>query len=444
MHMQNAVSIVTLSLIIVLSPGGVSAQPATQRGLEEARAEVERLKQELDLLRREYGERLAALELQLATLESEHPEAVTAAAPQAEPPVEAPVPPGASGAGAPTGALPVYGPATGSKVFNPDIGVIGNFIGATGESQGGSPAIAPLPSLTLQESEVSLQAIIDPYARADFFLAISEEGIEVEEGYVTFPALPGRLLVKAGRMRANFGRLNTFHNHTLPWIDRPIVMFNLLGGSTEDPDTGIKDVGLSVNRLIPAGKIFIEATGEIFRGESGTLFQPSRRRDVSVVGRLRGFADLTENSSVDMGFSYTRGRNDLGSNFRTELYGADFTFRWRPLRRAIYRSFSAHSELIWSRREDVLGGQAAFGTFISAEYQLSRRWFTGARFDWSERARDASIRDRGVSGVLTYWPSEFSQIRTQYRRTRYGSAEPANEFLFQLLFTIGAHGAHAF
>ena len=245
-------------------------------------------------------------------------------------------------------------------------------------------------------------------------------------------------------MRAAFGRLNTFHNHTLPWIDRPIVMFNLLGGSTDDPDTGIKDVGISVNRLIPAGRVFVEATGEIFRGESGTLFQSSRRQDVSLVGRVRGYADFTENSNVDMGFSYARGRNDLGSSFLTELYGADFTFRWTPLRRAIYKSFSAHSELIWSRREDALGDQRAFGAFVSAEYQLGRRWFTGARFDWAERARDASIRDRGVSGVLTYWPSEFSQIRTQYRRTRYGSADPANELLFQVLFTIGAHGAHAF
>ena len=47
----------------------------------------------------------------------------------------------------------------------------------------------------------------------------------MEEGYVTFPTLPRGLLVKAGKMRANFGRLNAFHNHTLPWVDRPLVMY---------------------------------------------------------------------------------------------------------------------------------------------------------------------------------------------------------------------------
>jgi hypothetical protein len=35
-------------------------------------------------------------------------------------------------------------------------------------------------------------------------------------------------------------------------------------------------------------------------------------------------------------------------------------------------------------------------------------------------------------------------VRTQFRRTRFGEGHTANEFLFQFLFSIGAHGAHAF
>jgi hypothetical protein len=46
---------------------------------------------------------------------------------------------------------------------------------------------------------------------------------------------------------------------------------------------------------------------------------------------------------------------------------------------------------------------------------------------------------------MTYKPSEFSLIRGQYRHTRFGDGRPrANEFLFQFLFSIGAHGAHPF
>jgi len=70
---------------------------------------------------------------------------------------------------------------------------------------------------------------------------------------------------------------------------------------------------------------------------------------------------------------------------------------------------------------------------------------TSARYDWSERAANAAIQDVGTSAVLTFWPSEFSQVRGQYRRTRYGHDDRvANELLFQVLFTIGAHGAHPF
>ncbi len=82
--------------------------------------------------------------------------------------------------------------------------------------------------------------------------------------------------------------------------------------------------------------------------------------------------------------------------------------------------------------------------YASGEYQFARRWFGGARYDWSERAYDASLVDKGPSLTLTFWPSEFSQIRGQYRRTRYAEGVTANEALFQFLFSIGAHGAHVF
>ena len=54
------------------------------------------------------------------------------------------------------------------------------------------------------------------------------------------------------------------------------------------------------------------------------------------------------------------------------------------------------------------------------------------------------LRDTGGSLVLTYWPSEFSQIRGQLRRTRYGEGLTANELIFQFIFSMGAHGAHTF
>src|SRR6202022_4795675 len=122
------------------------------------------------------------------------------------------------------GQTPTLGGAGGSaaKALNPDISVIGDFIGATGT--GTVPALAqqqPVPSMQMHEPEVGLQAILDPYARGDFFISFGEQGVNLEEGYITLTALPKSFVVKAGQMRAAFGKVNMMHNHVLPWMDRP-------------------------------------------------------------------------------------------------------------------------------------------------------------------------------------------------------------------------------
>jgi hypothetical protein len=413
-------------MLAVSSTAG--AQPTTQ----EVRDELDKLRKEFEAVRDAYGARLAALEAKLSTL----PAAPTPAQPPATvtPPTEVQVPPGAAGSGGPTGSLPVYGGASAlSKIFNPDIAVIGNFLGAVGENE-----VNPPPALALDEAEATFQAVVDPYARADFFLAFSSEGVEIEEGYLTLTSLPGGLLAKVGKLKQQVGKVNTLHPHSFPWADRPLVLGNLLGG-----EEGLSDSGVSVSKLLLNPWVFLEATGEVYQGTSG-LFQSFERSDVSWVGRLRGYRDITESTNLDLGGSIAYGTNDVGPNFTTRVVGIDATLRYRPLRRAIYRRFQARAELFWSRREQDPGPVSAFGMYASGEYQFARRWFAGARYDWSERAFDSSLVDQGPSAILTFWPSEFSQIRGQYRHTRYAEGVTANELLFQFLFSIGAHGAHVF
>jgi len=344
----------------------------------------------------------------------------------------------ANGAGAQTVVLGGAG-GSAAKALNPDISAIGDFISVAGHNP-----VQPSPSLQMHESELGFQAIIDPYARGDFFLSFGEEGVNLEEGYITFTALPANLVAKVGKMRAAFGKVNTLHNHVLPWVDRPLVTNNLVGG-----EDGIDDAGVSIERIFPAPKgIFLEATGQLFRGDSGNpqspLFHASTKNDVSAVAHLRSYKDLTESTNVDLGLSYARGHNDQGTNFLTQLYGIDATVRWKPLRRSIYHSFVGRSEFIWSQRQQFPSEQRAFGFYTSGDYQLGRRWFVGGRFDRSGRSEFANLTDTGTSAVLTYWPSEFSQIRGQYRFARYAGNIDTNELLLQVMFSLGAHGAHPF
>ena len=381
-------------------------------------------------------ERIRALEMEVQALKAT-PAKAAEATPIAPAPYAPPAPQAPVSVTSATGAqLPVYGGASAmAKVLNPDISVIGDFLGGAGRT-----SVHPVPALEMHETEVGFQAIVDPYARGDFFVSFGEEGVGLEEGYITFTSLPAGFVAKVGKMRSSFGVVNTLHNHTLPWTDRPIVTENLVAG-----EDGINDAGLSVTRLfaVPLG-IALEATGQVFRGDSGDVFTAHRRDDVSVVGRLRAYRDLTESTNLDLGASYARGHNDLGSVFLTNLYGFDATLRWKPLRRAIYHSFLWRSEFIWSQREEELTTQRAFGLYSHAEYRLNRRWTLGGRYDRSGRSRNADLIDNGFSAILTYWPSEFSQIRGQYRFTRSAEGDNGNELRFQFLFSLGAHGAHPF
>jgi hypothetical protein len=394
---------------------------------------------------RELEDRVIALEGQIRMLKVGQAQPAPA---QSGPPVEnAGQAPSAAETPAASLASTVQGPSLGgaggsaAKALNPDISVIGDFIGALGgNSQQNTASLQPIPAFQMHESEIGLQSIIDPYARGDFFISFGEEGVNLEEGYITFTALPAGVVAKVGKMRSVFGKVNTMHNHVLPWVDRPLVSNNLVAG-----EDGIDDAGFSLERILPAPKgIFLEATGQLFRGDAGDVFQSSRRSDVSTVAHLRGYRDISESTNLDLGVSYARGHNDLGTDFLTHLYGVDATLRWRPLRRSIYHSFVGRGEFIWSNREQLPTTQKAFGYYASADYQLGRRWFLGGRYDHSDRSRNQALTDKGGSVVLTYWPSEFSQLRGQYRFTHYANNIDANELFVQLIFSLGAHGAHPF
>src|SRR5262249_49265503 len=168
---------------------------------------------------RDLEDRLIALEGQVRTLKAQGgsaPSATPTAVASTAPPTNeaagtAPAPPETAAAPAESLSSQVsLGGAGGSaaKALNPDISMIGDFVGFAGGN-----SIRPSPSLEMHESELGVQAIIDPYARGDFFLSFGEQGVNLEEGYITFTALPASFVARVGKMRAAFGKVNTMHNH---------------------------------------------------------------------------------------------------------------------------------------------------------------------------------------------------------------------------------------
>ena len=302
--------------------------------------------------------------------------------------------------------------------------VIGNFLGVAARTR----SIRRQP-FEMRETEASFQAAVDPYARADFFMSFGESGVNLEEGFVTFSSLPGGLLVKAGKMRAAFGKVNTLHTHVLPWADRPLVTTNLVGG-----EEGINDAGVSVARLIPIRGLFLEATGQVFRGDSEGVFASRRRSDLSYVGHLRAYHDITENANIDArrllrARALVLRRSGRGRRLDTTLVGIDATYRWKPLQRSIYRSFVGPVRGRSGTARRSLLGPSTGTRLLRVRATISSRaagMLAGATTRPTAR-RICRCAIEAARRTLTFWPSEFSQVRGQYRRTVYAGADQVGE-----------------
>jgi hypothetical protein len=373
-----------------------------EKRLDELMQQAEQIRTELRALKPASSDDLMNVDVVPSTPTETKPAAEAAAAPQGTlenvQTVENQVSPGAA------------------KALNPDISVIGTFVGHAGDQN----QLEPRNHFALDEAEVAFEAFIDPYAKGRVFLSVGpDEKIDVEEGYAQFVTLPWGLTAKAGKTKATFGKVNTWHTHVRPWIDEPLMITHFFG------DEGLNDVGVSVSKQIdnPFGA-FLEATAEVY---DDNLYNV----------HLKFFRDLTENSNIEVGTSAAR---DGGHNRFT---GVDVTYRWKPLQRAIYNSMILRFEGLANDRRDF--DRTLYGYYASADYQLAQRWFAGARYDRADRLfDDARASDRAISATLTFWPSEFSQLRGQLRRTSLGNGPSYNEFLLQLQFAIGAHGAHTF
>jgi hypothetical protein len=413
--------LVPLAVLAFIVPVSVLAQAAG----DDVAARLEELTRRLEALDREAGSIRSEIDLLKAKVG-------VAAAPEDLTQLDT-VPVAAAGGAPSLAAVEVVEnapPVASSKLFNPDISIIGNVVAHAG---GDNPE--ERDSIALEEAEMSLEAAVDPYAKAKFYIGYSDEEVAIEEGYIQFVALPWDMTAKVGKMKASFGKFNPTHFHSWSTIDTPLVSSTFFG------EEGLADSGVSVSKLIPAGSFFVEATAEAFRGSVEDVFEPESSSDLFYNARLRAYQDLTENSNIDVGASYATGTlPETGGTSR--FVGGDVSYRWKPLSRSIYQSLLARGEVIVNDRDDQ--DESAVGWYASADYQFARRWIAGIRFDGVDRPDDPAITDEGQSLMLTFRPSEFSLIRGQLRRTDYGDGFEANEFLLQFQFGIGAHGAHPF
>ncbi len=336
--------------------------------------------------------------------------------------------------------------------LNPRISAIGTFFGS-GAEEG---AVVKTRDLGLRETEISLNAYVDPYARADFFIAFGREledpfvgpdsGIagsgefaaELEEAYLTTLSLPGGLQLKAGKFRSNFGKINPLHPHALNYIDMPRMYVNYLG------EEGLNDQGISVNWLVPnPWDLYQELTLEVTSGAVEAPAFGGGSNHLLYLARLKNFFDLNENTTLEVGFSGLLGPNDAAGH-KSRIVATDLTIKWKPLRRNRYRSFEWTTEALLSERDLGAAKVTSRALYSFLRYQIGKRWFIGARYDYSQFPDNGDIHEQAYSGIVNFFATEFQKIELQFQHGKPAEQSGFNRLLLRLVFVIGAHGAHKY
>jgi hypothetical protein len=325
-----------------------------------------------------------------------------------------------------------------SLSFNPDIGVIGDFQGSY-ISKGQRNL-----DFYLNETELSLQAAVDPYARADFFLSFGrnpetgEYGVEVEEGYLTTLSLPARLQLKVGRFRSAIGRLNPVHPHALPFIDMPNAYVNYFG------QEGLKDEGLSLSWLLPTKAFYQELLFQVTSGYSESpAFTRSEGNRLLYVSHLKNFFTLNDDNTFELGITGISGPNDSART--SNMSAVDLTYKWKPVKLNTYHSLTWQSEFYFNHANLMDNFSVnSFGMYSFLQYQLAKRWFLTGRYDYGQKPYDKTLKETAFSLTAGWYATEFSKLEFETKTTDDNIDKRFYQAWLRWIFVIGAHGAHQY
>ena len=435
-----------LALVLIAVPDHAAAQEVSQE-VGELRQRVAALEAELESLRSEYGARLLALEEGLVTRDAEPSSEVdaTEAAAREEERASleeelAAILGESSGGGertigqdelVATPGRTFTGRTRNLNMLNPEISVSGDTFLALSDVSGDPER----NQFRIASFEVAYQAPLDPFSQAKAFVVFEEGEFELEEAYIDWTSLPAGLGLKFGAFFNDFGKLNRWHQHSLPQSDRPLVTQAFLGEQ-------LSGVGASLSWL-PApflgdyNELWIQVTND----ENDVSFSGRGFDEPIVTFHETNYWDLSDATYLEVGISASTGVNDELGDFRTLLVGTDWNFNWTPPARALYKGLEVRGEFLWQQHEGLGGTEDNFGAYTYATYKLNRRFFFGLRGDWTELPEEPGSSLWGVSPYVDWWQSEWVRIRVQYSYSSRMFEEPEaeNQLFFQVTWALGPH-----
>ena len=372
------------------------------------------------------------------------------------------------------------------SVFNPAIGLVGETIFSY-RSQGSKATGSDRPGgfdVFQRSVELNIAAAVDPFAKGYAVLNASadpvtgEATVGVEEAAIQTTSLPYNLELKAGRFFGEFGRLAYIHDHELPFVNRPLVLDQYIGGESMTD-------GAQLNYLLPI-EHYVSLTAGVGDGLGSVPndvgdynngnFRPFG--GLSFWGRGSTSFDLTPDWSLEPGVSGLLNPQTLDrggvlalpnntpvtlpefpgsrlSQTERSLEGIDLTLNWNPLSGNQFNSLTWGTEFLHSGNSyDVIptaGGTHfkpfnldvdSYGMYSYLTYKWTREWSGGFLFQWVEDAWNNADRTFSYSPYITWATSHWSQIRLQYTHTEPNTVsglKPDDAIYLQWAWIIGSH-----
>lgn len=438
--------------VALAAPGGAQANPE----VDKLRAEFD---QKLRALQESYETRLKEMETRLGKTEGQAQAAASAAAQAARAPVS-------------------------QSAFNPEVSLIlqGRYHNAKGDGHitGFLPAghdHGAGKGLSLDATELTLGASIDPWFRGFANFVVTDGEIEPEEAWVQTTALGQGFTAKFGRYLSGIGYANERHPHAWDFADQNLAYAAMLG-------THYVQDGVQLKWVAPT-PMFLQFGAEA--GQGADWGNRNRLGSHALFAHIG--ADLGASHSWRAGLSRLRAKadgraghweDDNGVEADTKFSGtskywiADFVWKWAPRGNPKQQNFKFQAEYLKRDESGELacennstdGGACTgltdgyrarqSGWYAQGVYQFMPRWRAGYRYD----RLDVGTVDFGANfvGVLSrpaytpkrhslmldYNPSEFSRFRLQLARDRSKQGLSDNQVTLQYIHSLGPHGAHKF
>lgn len=452
------------ALLAALLAASCGAQAAADADLAAIRAQIADLK-------KNYEQRIAALEQKLAQAEARAPIPVPVAA-EVRPQVVA-------SSFNPEVSLILQGQYRKLKDV-PERAITG-FAAAGGHEHGDA---ASRRGFGIGHSELVLAANIDPYWRGQAIVAMQDGEAEVEEAWFQSLGLGHGLGLKGGRFRSGIGYLNEQHPHQQDFADVPLSYRAMFGG-----EGSYGQDGLQLKWLAPL-ETFVEFGAEFGRGANFPGSDRNRNGSGASALFVHLGGDLGVAHSWRAGLSYLKtAARDRASHFEDVINGgeatgsfagdsrtliADFVWKWAPDGNPKYRNFKLQGEYLQRRERGELacgvadGGEAVScdglvdayrtrqsGWYAQGVYQFTPNWRAGLRYERLDSGRrdfgaiagylavDA-YRPQKSTAMIDYSWSEFSRVRLQFARDQAMQGIVDNQLTLQYIMSLGAHGAHKF